>query len=403
MMTKKTLSEKLNVAFRFKSNWALRKQNFLFYFLNKKATSIVIAKSVKIFTQKQTKKIIAIIIKKSLLFKQFCGGETIEECKSVINNLSTGGVGTILDYSIEGNEDISNVKNVIKELKETIIESSNNKVKIPFGVFKMTALVGGSTLEKLNEEINKSNSITNLSEELMYEYNCLYNRVDEIFSFAYKHKVKVMVDAEESWFQNIIDYITVDMMKKYNQQDVIVINTYQMYLKDGLARLKDHYNKIQKANAKFGVKIVRGAYMEKENAKFGVKSPICHSLKDTHTNYNDALRFCLSKTKDIYTIIGTHNEESIKIAKELMEVNNIPQDSKKIFFAQLFGMGDVISFNLTFEKYNVAKYVPYGPVEYLIPYLVRRSQENSSSKEMTNRELQMIRTEMKRRSLNLIF
>ena len=330
---------------------------------------------------------------KSTIFKQFCGGENIKECEKTITALNKFGVGTILDYSVEGKEGENDLDATVLEIIATIKKAGSN-MAIPFSVFKPTGVAQFSILEKANEGINK------LSEKELIAYHNIEERFDTICKAAYELDVPLFIDAEDSWIQNTIDQLFEKMMVKYNKEKVVIYTTIQFYRWDRLDYLKGLHKKAKENNCKIGVKLVRGAYMEKEReraADMGYKDPI-HSTKEaTDNDYDLALEYCLGNLEDISICAGTHNEDSSKFLADLMQKNGVDKTDKRIYFAQLLGMSDHISFNLSNEKYNVAKYVPYGPIKEVLPYLIRRAEENTSVAGQTNRELSLIEREIRRR------
>ena len=328
------------------------------------------------------------IIKKTI-FKQFCGGENIEECKTVINKLNEYGIGTILDYSIEAKANEGELEACCKELERGIKLAAKNK-EIPFLVFKVSGVVAFNLLEKYNHELPENNP----------EYDAAYARVDRLCKAAYVADTPIFIDAEESWIQETIDRITEEMMVKYNKEKAIVYNTLQLYRWDRLEALKNFHKTAEEKGYHMGVKLVRGAYMEKERERAiykNYKSPIQLDKAATDKDYDLAIIYCAENK--IALCAGTHNEESSFLLANYMEENKLDKADSNFYFAQLLGMSNHISFNLSKQGYNVAKYVPYGPVKEVIPYLIRRAEENTSVAGQTSRELALISLEMKRRKL----
>lgn len=331
---------------------------------------------------------------RSTIFKQFCGGETIEECESKINTLGHSGIGTILDYSVEGKESENDFDNCTAETIATLKKSETNK-NIPFCVFKVTGLARFDLLEKV-----AGNVTLTAKEEI--EFERVKQRVNSICKTANAIGTPVFMDAEETWVQNAIDNLASDMMALYNTHTPIVYTTFQMYRKDRSAYLKQSLKSATKGNYFLGVKIVRGAYLEKERDRAtekGYPSPIQENKQNTDSDYDSALLFCLENIDKIAFCAATHNEKSTVKLVQMMEEKNIPKNNKHIYFAQLLGMSDHISYNLAHAGYNVAKYVPYGPVNEVVPYLIRRAQENTFVKGQTGRELGLIIKEKERRRL----
>ena len=335
-------------------------------------------------------------IVKRTIFKQFCGGEDIQECRSKIKELANYNVGTILDYSVEGKTTEEDLDATRDEIIATIKEAKAND-SIPFSVFKVTGIAQTDVLRKANK------SLESLSENEAANFNIAKNRVEDICQAAYDAGVPVFIDAEDSWFQDIIDALTTEMMERFNKEKAIVYNTIQMYRHDRLAFLESSMEEAIEKGYHLGIKLVRGAYMEKERevaAEEGYPSPIQPDKATTDGDYNLALEYLVKNIENCAICAGTHNEESSLFLVELMETFGIEKNDKRVYFAQLLGMSDHISFNLTHAGYNVAKYVPYGPVKEVIPYLMRRAQENTSVAGQTGRELKLILQEKNRRKLN---
>jgi len=332
------------------------------------------------------------IIKKTI-FKQFCGGESIKECENTISTLDKYGVGTILDYSVEGKEGDDDLDSTVLEIIATI-KKAKSSMAIPFSVFKPTGISQFSILEKAND------GVKNLNKKELAAYNKIEERFDAICKTAYEQDVPLFIDAEDSWIQETVDRLCEKMMGKYNTEKVVIYTTLQFYRWDRLDYLKKLHKKAKENNCKIGVKLVRGAYMEKERERaeeMGYKDPIQPNKEATDRDYDLALKYCVENIEDISICAGTHNEESSQLLADLMKENGVDKTDKRIFFAQLLGMSDHISFNLSNEDYNVAKYVPYGPVKEVLPYLIRRAEENTSVAGQTSRELSLIQKEIKRR------
>jgi len=329
---------------------------------------------------------------KATIFKQFCGGETIEECNDTIQNLHASGVGTILDYSVEGEEEEPVFDFTRDEIIRTINRATGDPA-IPITVFKITGVARFDLLEKLD-----SGSLLSAEEEK--EWKKVQDRVEAICKKAYTAGVPVMIDAEESWIQQTIDRLALEMMRRYNQYKVIVYNTYQIYRHDRLEVLKKDYQTAVSGGFMLGAKLVRGAYMEKERKRAGEQGyvvPIQPDKQATDNDYNEALRFCVDHIEQIALVAGTHNEQSCLLLTELIDQKGIRHNHPHVYFSQLLGMSDNLSFNLADAGYNVAKYVPYGPVKAVLPYLFRRAQENTAISGQMSRELGLIIKERKRR------
>lgn len=331
------------------------------------------------------------IIKKTV-FKQFCGGESMNDCDATMNQLYSLGVGTILDYSVEGEEKEEAFNATTTETLETITKAKNNP-KIPFCVFKVTGLARFDLLAK----VTAGESLTSTEES---EYGRVKNRIYNICKTAHDNGVRIFIDAEESWIQGAIDDMAHEMMMTFNKERAIVYNTIQLYRHDRLAFLKQSHTHALANQYYLGVKLVRGAYMEKEREraeKMGYPSPIQPDKAASDHDYNEALRFCIQHIDRISICAGSHNEDSSRLLAQLMQDAGIAHNDARVYFSQLYGMSDHISFNLSHVGYNVAKYLPYGPVKAVMPYLFRRAAENTSVKGQAGRELSLISREVARR------
>ena len=329
---------------------------------------------------------------KGTIYKHFCGGETIEECIKTIENLGKYHVGSILDYSVEGKEEEKEFDHACEEIMATVQRAAGDP-HIPFCVFKPTGLARFALLEKVSAG-------QALIAEEKAEYDKVKERIDKICSLASKNKLKVFIDAEESWIQHAIDEMARDMMMKFNREKAIVYNTIQLYLNDRLDFQKKSLEHAIANNYYIGLKLVRGAYMEKERKRaddLNYPSPVQPDKVSTDRDYDAAVRFCVEHLNRISFCAGTHNAESSLLLTKLMEEKNIKPNDERIYFSQLLGMSDHISFNLAKAGYNVTKYVPYGPVISVLPYLTRRAQENTSMSGQMGRELQLLLREKQRR------
>ncbi|SHJ64292.1 L-proline dehydrogenase [Reichenbachiella agariperforans] len=377
------------IAFGDKSNFDLKRMYFLFSTMN----SPVIAKTGIWLTQVALGIHLPIkfFIKKTI-FAQFCGGESLKDSMKTVEKLGASNIHTILDYSVEG----ESKESVFDQNKEEIIQSlrlSNQSTHIPTGVMKLTGFVSFSLLVK-----RQQGKAFDTKEEQRWQQ--FLTRVDEICSFAVKSGKYLFIDAEESWIQEPIDEIVNDMMRRYNQDKVYIFNTYQMYKKASLANLKAIHEVAKTEGFKIGAKLVRGAYMEKERERAeekGYDDPIQPSKAATDQAYDEALAYCVEHIDNIYLCAGTHNEQSSKYLTELMADHNLAKDDPRVFYAQLYGMSDNLSYTLAHFQYNVAKYVPYGPVKKVLPYLMRRAAENTSIAGQSSREFRLVKREMKRR------
>lgn len=387
------------IAFRSKNKQDLRRAYLLFKIIG--APSIV--KIGKILTPIALK--LHLPIKgaiKQTIFKQFCGGETIQECDNTIQNLAEFGIGTILDYSVEGKTEETDFEQTTQIIIQTIEKSATDK-RIPFAVFKVTGIAQHHLLELASSRLRAQRKGENLQELSVNEQNglaAILNRIDRICATAAKHQTRLFIDAEETWIQTAIDQWTFEMMCKYNKEACIVYNTVQMYRHDRLAYLQNELERAQQAGIKYGVKLVRGAYMEKERARalsMGYPSPIQPDKASTDKDYDAALAFLVDNAAVFSVCAGTHNENSSLLLTELLQKAHIAPSEKQFYFAQLLGMSDHISYNLSDAGYQVAKYVPFGPVHEVLPYLLRRADENTSVAGQTSRELGLLIKERARR------
>ncbi|MFT4525608.1 MAG: proline dehydrogenase [Granulosicoccus sp.] len=327
------------------------------------------------------------------VFKQFCGGESIEKSEGTIARLYASDIRTILDFSAEGKETESDFNRAAKETMASI-EKAKEDLRIPFGVFKPTGLARMGLLEKLNKG-------ERLSKEEEKEKDLVMLRIRGIILSGVEHDVPVHVDAEETWIQDAVDDIVYDLMLEFNREKVMVFNTVQLYRNDRLDYLKNTIDRAKKDGIKSGFKLVRGAYMEKEREraeKMGYPSPIHKTKEDTDRDYDLAIDVCLDNYPDVSVFAGTHNEKSSAHLAEEVIKRGIDKGDMRIFFAQLYGMSDHISYNLAKQGFNVLKYVPYGPISDVMPYLIRRAEENTSVAGQTGRELSLIDQELKRRA-----
>ena len=383
--------ENTQVAFASKSNFKLQKSYWIFASMNqiwlvKLGTFFI---KLFLFLHFPIKKLI-----KTTLFEQFCGGETILECHSTVEALHTQQIGTILDYSVEGEENEKSFQKTKGEIMQTIAKAHDHSA-IPFAVFKMTGIFNAELLEEFQTE-------SGLSEENEKSFEASKIILNEICQYAYDLQVKLFIDAEESWMQGTIDTLAYEMMQRHNKQSAIIFNTYQMYRVDMLGNLTEAIQQAIQQNYHLGVKLVRGAYLEKERQRAHedeYSEPLHKEKAGTDADFNQGMLICLENIAQVDFCIGTHNEYSCITLTEAMAKLGIPNNHPKIYFAQLLGMSDNISYNLAASGYNVAKYVPYGPVEAVMPYLFRRAAENSSIAGQTSREFALLQKEVRRRRM----
>lgn len=337
------------------------------------------------------------IIRKTI-FKQFVGGETLEETAAVGSVLGKYGVQVILDYGVEGKEGEENYDHATDEFIR-VINYAATQTNIPFISIKVTGLARFGLLQTLDEAPRLRSGIHDHEAEIA-EWDRVRERMYIICEAAAEKNIGVLIDAEESWIQDPVDRLTIEMMEIFNKEKVIVYNTIQLYRHDRLHFLKLSHKIAQQQGFKLGMKLVRGAYMEKERERAFEKSyasPIQPDKTATDRDYNDSVKYCIDHINDISVIVASHNDESNLLAANLMEEKGLPHNHPHVHFSQLYGMSDNITFNLAKEGFNVSKYLPFGPIRDVIPYLMRRAQENSSMSGQTGRELSLIRKEIKRR------
>jgi proline dehydrogenase len=383
------LFDDTQIAFSSKSDTDLRRAYYLF----KTIASPVMVKVSKVLIN--TALIFHIPVGwavKPTIYKHFVGGESLKECASLVRILEKYNVKAILDYSVEGISTEAYIQHTVGEILKTI-ELAAIDPNIPFAVFKPTALCSEDILEKASTDSLE----TTIEKE---EAGKFCERMEILCRRAFEKNVRIMIDAEDSWYQLYIDDVVNEMMEKYNKDTAIVYNTLQMYHLDRLEYLKILYERSVDKNYYLGIKFVRGAYMEKERIRAdqkGYTSPILPNKSSTDSSFDEGLRFAISHIDRIHVFNGTHNEESVRLMALLMERNAIAKDDERCFFSQLYGMSDNISFTLAKRGYNVAKYVPYGPVASVLPYLIRRAEENTAIAGQSGRELNLIMQEIDRR------
>ncbi|BDS14119.1 proline dehydrogenase family protein [Aureispira anguillae] len=377
------------IAFERKSNKELKQTNWLFKMMSNNL--LVNLGSNMTLLALQLKMPIKGIIKKTI-FKQFCGGATLDECRKTVSELAAYQVGTVLDYGAEGKEDDAAFDLTVQETIKSIRFAAEHDT-VPVVSCKVTGLTKNSLLDKIT-----SQGQLDAKEESTYQK--AVDRLDIICREAHQLKVALFIDAEESWLQGGIDQLTDVMMERYNKTCVTVYNTFQLYRHDRLEFIKKSFALAQEKGYILGAKLVRGAYMEKERERakeMGYPSPIQPDKAACDADYNAAVKFCIENYEQIGSCVASHNEYSTQYQLQLMEEMNIPKEHPHFNFCQLYGMSDNLTFNLAKSGYNVAKYVPFGPVADVIPYLIRRAQENSAVDGEVSRELGLIRQEIIRR------
>lgn len=380
------------IAFSTKTDKELKKMSFLFLMMNK-STLVNIGSKLGLIAFKLRLPFVNYAVRHTI-FQQFCGGEDLKDCQKAVDTLYKNNALTILDYGAEGKSDEEDLNNVMEETIRAIEFAASNE-SVPVISTKFTGLVANSILEKLQNK-----EALTITEQRDYEK--LLERVDNICSKAHEFGVGIFVDAEESWMQRPIDNLTLDMMAKYNQDKVILYNTYQLYRHDKLADLKSDHKKATQGGFLFGAKLVRGAYMEKERERareMGYDSPIQPNKESTDRDFDLGIEYCVKNYKNIASCCASHNVESNKKQAVLIDNLGLDRAHPHFNFCQLYGMSDYITFNIAKAGYNVAKYVPYGPIRDVVPYLIRRAQENSSVTGEMSRELSLIKSEVKRRKI----
>ncbi len=377
------------VAFRYKSDRELSRAHFVFRVVNNPMVSAIATGLVK-FSLALRLPVDWLI--RETVFRHFCGGEDIEKSESTINKLGSFGVKTILDYAVEGEKSEAGFEATCTEVLNTFDEAIASP-HVPFCVFKVTGIADSVLLEKV-----QSGETLTAAETAAFEQ--VRKRVDRICERASKTGIPVLIDAEETWIQDPIDAIAEEMMARYNRERALVFTTFQLYRTDGNARLEATFRRALEGNYFLGVKLVRGAYMEKERARAaekGYPDPIQPDKAATDRAFDAAVRFSMDHADRISMVCGSHNEQSNRLLQELVSQGGLEPHDRRIWFSQLLGMSDNISFNLASAGFNVVKYVPFGPVKAVMPYLLRRAEENTSVAGQSSRELLMVRSEVARR------
>lgn len=377
------------IAFSYKSDSELRKANLLFGMMNNNAL-VKFGTSLTPLAFKWHLPINGIV--RGTIYSQFCGGETVRECKAAIDKLAKFNVKTILDYGVEGYETEENFEVNLQEMLHAIAFAKEDG-NIPFASIKVTGYARFALLEK----IERGEMLNDQEKE---EWQKAKLRVREACASAKANGISLMIDAEESWIQKTVDDMTNELMSAFNKEKAVVQNTYQLYRHDRLAYLKESVAMAESGNYILGAKLVRGAYMEKERRRaiqMNYESPIQPDKKSTDDAFNDAIRFCLDNIERVCLCVASHNENSNGLATDLAKQKNIPANHPHLHFSQLYGMSDNLTFNLAAAGYNASKYLPYGPVKDVVPYLMRRAKENTSVSGQTGRELSLLRKEMRRR------
>ena len=380
------------IAFSAKTDKELKKMGRLFGLMNKSAL-VNVGSKLGLIAIKLRLPFVDYVVKQTI-FQQFCGGENLMDCQNSIDTLYKYNTLTILDYGAEGKSDEEELDKVMEETIRAIEFAASN-VSVPVISTKFTGMVDNDILIKLQ---NKED----LTSGEQRAYDALLERVDNICSKAAELKVGVFVDAEESWLQDPIDDVVMDMMSKYNHDRVNIYNTYQLYRHDKLEDLRAHHKLATDGGFMFGAKLVRGAYMEKERERateMGYPSPIQPDKASTDRDFDAGIEYCVRNYENIASCCASHNVESNRKQAALIDKLGFDKSHPHFNFCQLYGMSDYITFNIGKAGYNVAKYVPYGPIRDVVPYLIRRARENSSVTGEMSRELSLIKSEIKRRGI----
>lgn len=389
----KKIFDNTQIAFALKSDTELDRAYFLFKMIAKEPL-VRIGTAVTNFALKIHLPVEKLI--RATVFDHFCGGVNEEDCLPAVDKMFSKGVSSVLDYSVEGKEE---EKQFDKALQKTlkIIDFAKERLAIPFAVFKPTSFGRIDLYVKKGE----NELLTNEEKE---EWSRVVERFETACCEAHKKDVPLLIDAEESWMQNAADDLILEMMRKFNKKKPMVFNTLQMYRWDRMDYLKKIHGQAKNEGFTIGIKLVRGAYLEKEHDYADEKQipvAVFSTKKATDENFDTALSYIINNLDNISIFAGTHNEESAYYLMSLMEEKRISANDERIWFGQLYGMSDTISFNLAANGYNVAKYLPFGPVRDVMPYLIRRAEENTSVAGQTSRELKMIKKERKRRKKEL--
>jgi proline dehydrogenase len=390
-MTSNSLFDNTKTAFALKSDSELERAYFLFKMISKEPLVRIGTAATK-FALNLHLPVEGLI--RSTVFDHFCGGVNEKDCMPVVDNIYNAGVYSVLDYSVEGKEEEKQFDATMEKVIE-LTRFAENKPAMPFSVFKPT----GFGRFKIWQKITQNETLTE-AENLQWER--IKERYDTVCNVAHNCNIALLIDGEESWMQDAADTLCEEMMEKYNKDNAIVFNTLQCYRWDRLDYLKKMHKQAKAKGYKLGFKVVRGAYMEKENDRAdenGYPTPICESKQATDANFNTVMQYILDNLDDISLFIGTHNEASSYLAMKLIDEKNIAKNDSRVWFGQLYGMSDHISYNLAKEGYNVAKYIPFGPVKDVMPYLIRRAEENTSVAGQTSRELTLLKKEKERRKI----
>jgi len=379
------------IAFSLKSDSELERGYFLFRLI-KSEPLVKIGTAVTKFALKSSLPVEGLI--RSTVFDHFCGGVSESDCMPIIDKMMSKNVHSVLDYSVEGKENEEQFDSVMDKTL-LLISFAKEKESMPFAVFKPTGFGRFGLYQKITENVA-------LSPEEKKEWDRVVARYGKVAKACFDNNVCLLIDAEESWMQTAADDLLEDLMEKYNKEKVVIYSTLQLYRHDRLDYLKALHMRSKAKGYKIGMKLVRGAYLEKEREraeKNNYKDPICATKKECDDIFNKVLQYMFDNLDDMAIFCGTHNEGSSYLFRDMINGSNHDKTDSRLWFGQLYGMSDNISYNLSEDGFNVAKYLPFGPVKDVMPYLIRRAEENTSVAGQTNRELELIRTEKKRRKL----
>lgn len=390
-MATKRLFDNTEIAFKLKTDAQLERAYFLFKMIANEPL-VKIGTAVTKFALNVHLPVEGLI--RSTVFDHFCGGVNEKDCMPVVDSLMEAGVYSVLDYSVEGKEEETQFDATLNKVLELTL-FAEKKPAMPFSVFKPTGLGRFAIWQKVTEK-------KSLTPDETTEWEKIKKRYETVCKEAHSRNITLLIDGEETWMQDAADDLCEAMMETYNKEKAIVFNTLQCYRWDRLDYLKEIHQRAKRKGFKLGFKVVRGAYMEKEQERaeeMGYPNPICANKQATDIHFNNVVRYILENLQDISLFLGSHNEESSYLAMEIMSELGIPKNDPRVWFGQLYGMSDHISYNLAEAGYNVAKYIPFGPVKDVMPYLIRRAEENTSVAGQTSRELELLKKERNRRGL----
>jgi proline dehydrogenase len=401
--------ENTECAFAAKSSQDLKKANFLYNVMGNPWVVNAALKITPLFIKWKIP-FTNFLIRKTI-FQQFVGGETLTETKSVVDKLAKYNVQVILDYGVEGKDGEENFENAREEFIK-VIDYASTQANIPFMSVKVTGFARFALLEKLDTAMHAEPgtlmkrylyAVETLTDSEKEEWHKVRLRTQQVCEAGDKKNVGVLIDAEDTWIQGPVDALTILMMDIFNKEKAVIYNTIQLYRHDRLQFLKDSYTASVERNFIFGIKLVRGAYMEKERNRaleMNYASPIHADKEACDNDFNASVEFCIDHLDKISVIVASHNEYSNFFTTQLLDQKGLQHDHPHVHLSQLYGMSDNITFNLAKSGFSVSKYLPFGPIKDVIPYLMRRAQENSSVSGQTNRELVLIKKELQRRKHN---